>query len=62
MCTLVQALGLCTDMTTALKGVKSQRHAPAALYPRESPGYPFYRRLGGPQGRSGQVRKISPPP
>ena len=24
--------------------------------------YPFYRRLCGPQGRSGQVRKISPPP
>ena len=24
--------------------------------------YPSYRRLGGPQGWSGQVRKISPPP
>jgi hypothetical protein len=24
--------------------------------------YPFYRRLGGPQGQSGQVQKISPPP
>ena len=24
--------------------------------------YPLYRRMGGPQGRSGQVRKISPPP
>ena len=24
--------------------------------------YPFYRRLGGPQSRSGQVRKISPQP
>ena len=24
--------------------------------------YPLYRRLGAPQGRSGQVRKISPPP
>ena len=24
--------------------------------------YPFYRRLGGSQGQSGQVRKISPPP
>ena len=23
--------------------------------------YPLYRRLGGPQGRSGQVQKISPP-
>ena len=25
-------------------------------------GYPLYKRMGGPQGRSGQVRKISPPP
>jgi hypothetical protein len=24
--------------------------------------YPLYRRLSGPQGGSGQVRKISPPP
>ena len=24
--------------------------------------YPLYRRLGRPQGRSGRVRKISPPP
>jgi len=24
--------------------------------------YPLFRRLSGPQGRSGQVRKISPPP
>jgi len=36
-----------------VKGVRVQRHAPAALY---------HRRLGGLQGRSGQVRKISPPP
>jgi hypothetical protein len=42
-------------------GVGSQRHTPAAL----SPGvtwYPLYRRLGMPQGRSGRVLKISPPP
>jgi len=25
-------------MTTALEGVRCQRHAPAALYPRERPG------------------------
>ena len=37
-------------------GVGGQRHAPAAL--------PFgkTRYLGGPQGRSGRMRKISPPP
>ena len=42
-------------------GVGGQRHAPAAL-PAEKTCYPLYRRLDGPQGRSGQVRKISPPP
>ena len=35
---------------------------PRPLYPRERPGNRVYRRLRGPQGRSGQVWKISPPP
>jgi hypothetical protein len=39
-------------------GVASQRHAPAALHPANKRG----RRLGGAQGRSGRMRKISPPP
>jgi len=30
--------------------------------PRRKTRYPLYRRLGGPRGASGQVRKISPPP
>jgi len=38
-------------------GVGGQRHAPAALPPGKT-RYPLYRRLGGPQGRSGRVRKI----
>jgi hypothetical protein len=74
---LVQALRLCTGRTAhrgnrgiALlfgdqrhyKGVMSQSHAPAALYPQGKTRYPLYKRLGGPQGRSGQVRKILPPP
>ena len=42
-------------------GVGDQRHAPAALPPRMI-RYPLYRRLGRPQGRSGRVLKISPPP
>ena len=41
--------------------VGGQRHAPATLPPGRN-RYPLYRRLGGPQGRSGWVRKISPPP
>jgi len=38
-----------------------QRHVPVALSPGKT-RYPLYRRVGEPQGRSGQVRKISPPP
>jgi hypothetical protein len=44
-------------------GVGGQRHAPAALTPGKT-RYQLYRRLGGPQSRSGQLRKIpsAPPP
>ena len=42
-------------------GVGGQLHAPAALPPGKT-RYPLYRRLGGPHGRSGRIRKISPPP
>ena len=47
--------------TSALDGVGGQRHAPDVLPPVKT-RYPLYRRLGGPQGRSGRVREISPPP
>ena len=39
--------------------VGGQRHAPVALPPGKT-RYPLYRRLGGPQGQSGQVRNTSP--
>jgi hypothetical protein len=41
--------------------VGGRRHAPVTLPPGKT-RYPLYRRLGGPQGRSGRVRKIPPPP
>jgi len=41
-------------------GVGGQRHVPANLIQGKT-RYPLYRRLGGPQGRSGRVQKISPP-
>jgi len=47
------------SLTSALDGVRGQRHAPAALPPRKT-RYALYRMLGGPQDQSGQVRKISP--
>ena len=47
--------------TSALDGVGGgQRHIPAALLPGKT-RCPLYRKLGGPQGRSGRVRKISLP-
>ena len=42
-------------------GVGIQHHTSATLPPRNT-RYPLYRRLGGPQVRSGRVRKILPPP
>jgi hypothetical protein len=46
------------SLTSALDGVGDQRHAPVVLPPGKI-RYPWYRRLGGPQSRSGQVCKIS---
>jgi hypothetical protein len=75
-CTLGQAMGLCTGRT-AYRGSRgialpfydhsTNRGEGSASRPVRSlpPGKTqcsLYRRLGGPQSRSGQVRKISPPP
>jgi hypothetical protein len=49
------------SFTSALDWVGGQHHAPAALPPGRTQ-YPLYRRLGGPQGRSGRAQKISPSP
>jgi hypothetical protein len=74
-CTLVQALRLCTDRTAnrGSRGITLPFHddtrrgegsasSPGRFLPREKIRFPLYRRLSGPQGPSGQVRKISPPP
>jgi hypothetical protein len=42
--------------------VGGKRHAPTALSPGKENRYSLFRRLDGPQDRSGRVRKISPPP
>ena len=42
-------------------GVGGERHAPGSFTLWKETRYPLYRRLGGPQGRSGRVRKISSP-
>jgi len=45
------------SLTSALDGMGGHRHAPATLLPGKT-RYLLHRRLGGPQGRSGRVRKI----
>ena len=74
-CTLVQALRLCTGRTAhrGSRGVALPFHdhgtrrgwgvsvTPRPLFTPGKTLYPLYRRLGRPQGQSGQVRKISPP-
>ena len=42
-------------------GVSDQSHTSATLPPRKT-RYSFYRRLGGPQGRSELMREMSHPP
>jgi len=49
-------------MTSALEGGEGSASNPGRYLPPGKTRYQFYRRQGGPQGRSGQVRKISPPP
>jgi len=48
-------------LTSVLDVVGGQSHVPAALPPAKT-RYPLYRRLDGPQSRSGRVRRISLPP
>jgi hypothetical protein len=75
-CTSVQALKLCTGRTAhtesrgiallfldhGLEGRERSASRPGLSLPPGKTRYPLFRRLGGPQDRSGQVRKISPPP
>ena len=48
--------------TSALEGGEGSASRPGRTLPPGKTRYPLYRRLGGPQGRSGLVRKISTPP
>ena len=53
--------GYILSLTSTLEVVGGQRHALDALSPGKT-RYSLYGRLGGPQERSGWVRKISPLP
>ena len=49
-------------MTTALEGVRGQRHAPAGLYPRERPGTHCTGGWVGPRAGLDRCGKSRPPP
>ena len=48
-------------LTSALEGCEGSASRPGRTLPLGKTMYPLYKRLGGPQGQSEQVRKISPP-
>jgi hypothetical protein len=50
------------SLTSALDGGRWSTPHPGRCTPGKEIRYPLYRRLGGPQGWSGWVRKISLPP
>jgi len=50
------------SLTSALDGGEWSVLCPNWFIPRKGTRYPSYRRLGGPQGQSGRVQRISPPP
>ena len=54
-------LSLYSFLSTALEGLRLVSR-PGRFLPPGKTRYTLYRRPGGAQGRSGQVRKISPPP
>ena len=47
-------------MTAALEGGEWSAARPGRILPLEKTRYPFYRRLGGPQGRSGREENLVP--
>ena len=50
------------SLTSSLNAIGWSTPRPGRSTPRKEVRYPLYRRLGGPQGRSGPVRKTSPTP
>ena len=47
-------------MTAALEGGEWSAARPGRTLLQEKSRYPFYRRLGGPQGRSGRAENLLP--
>ena len=58
----VQRYSSTLSLTSALDGSGLLTLLPVRFTPGEETRYPLYRRADGPQGQSGRVRKILPPP
>jgi hypothetical protein len=50
------------SLTLAVDGGGWSAPSPGRFTPGRETRYPLYRRLGGPQGRSRRLRKMSPKP
>jgi hypothetical protein len=57
-----RGIALICFQTSALEGGEGSGSRAGRFLPPGKTQYPFYRRLGGPQGPSGLVRKTSPTP
>jgi hypothetical protein len=55
----VRGIAILFYYTSALEGCKGSASRPDRFLPPGKTWYPLYRRLGGPQGWSGRVRKKS---
>ena len=51
---------LYSSMTAALEGGECSAARPGRTLPPGKTRYPFYKRLGGPQGRSGRAENLIP--
>ena len=49
-----------SSMTAALEGGEGSTPRPGRTLPLGKTWYPFYRRLGGPQGRTGRAENLVP--
>jgi len=57
---VAQRVGKGSSMTAALEGGEWSAACPGCTLPLGKTWYPFYRRLGGPQGQSGRAENFIP--
>ena len=58
---MAQTVGKGIALLATLEGGEWSAARPGRTLPPAKTRYPLYRRLGGPQGRSGQAENLAPP-